>query len=209
MKIKLVKGLSYSLVVATKESPIIDVPEENAQYLIDTGYFKAVDAAELPSISADTLTVIDTSSTALGKSVGDLIDGVVVHENGDVTGTIKYVKEYKDFSSNVEEQSGNYFPFKLTKSGSKVTIKKNGAETRKDINFPDDNTFVFRVASSDKFEVIVDGESIVTLNFSSATIQGAEYIMSLKELKAAAASKGIDITGLSKKEDIAARLANS
>ncbi len=208
MKVKLVRGLSYSLVVATKTNPIVDVSEEDAQYLIDTGYFEAVDS-ESPSISADILTVIDTSDTVLGKSAGDLIDGVVVHENGDVTGTIKYVKEYKDFSSNAEEQSGNYFPFKLTKSGSKVTIKKNGTETRKDVDFPDDNTFVFRVANSDKFEVIVDSESVVTLNFSSATIQGTEYIMSLKELKAAAASKGIDITGLSKKEDIAARLANS
>lgn len=47
-----------------------------------------------------------------------------------------------------------------------MTFKKNGAETKKDIPFEKDN--VFRITKTDKFEVLVDNESIVTFDFSSA-----------------------------------------
>lgn len=48
-----------------------------------------------------------------------------------------------------------------------MTFKKNGEETKKDIAWEAMN--VFRVIKTDTFEVIVDGESVVTFNFAKAT----------------------------------------
>lgn len=42
-----------------------------------------------------------------GKTVEDLQENVVVNKNT-ITGTLKYVDDYTGFSSNVEEQTGNY-----------------------------------------------------------------------------------------------------
>lgn len=48
-----------------------------------------------------------------------------------------------------------------------MTFKKNGEETKKGIAWEAMN--VFRVTKTDTFEVIVDGESVVTFNFAKAT----------------------------------------
>ena len=50
-----------------------------------------------------------------------------------------------------------------------MTFKKNGEETKKDIAWEANN--VFRVTQTDTFEVLVDGDSIVTFNFEKATFQ--------------------------------------
>ena len=44
----------------------------------------------------------------LGKAVNELQRDVVIADN-EVTGTLKYIDGYVGFSSNVSEQSGNYF----------------------------------------------------------------------------------------------------
>lgn len=92
-----------------------------------------------------------------------------VLDDGTVTGTFKHVTGYTGFSSLEEEQEGYYFPFRLTKTGTTMTFKKNGAETKKDIPWEADN--VFRVTKMDTFEVLVDGTSVVTFNFAQATFQ--------------------------------------
>lgn len=89
-------------------------------------------------------------------------------EDGTVLGTLKHVTGYTQFNEAVPaEQEGYYFPFKLTKTGTKMTFKKNGVETKKDITWEAMN--VFRVTASDTFEIIVDGVSVVTFNFAQAT----------------------------------------
>lgn len=91
-------------------------------------------------------------------------------EDGSVIGTLKYVTGYTGFNSEVPaEQEGYFFPFKLTKTGTTMTFKKNGEETKKDIAWEADN--VFRVTKDDIFEVLVDGVSAVTFNFAKATFQ--------------------------------------
>lgn len=73
-------------------------------------------------------------------------------------------------SANVtEEQSGYYFPFHLTKTGTNMTFKKNGETTKDKIAFDPD--IVFRVSKDDTFEVIVDEESVVTFNFAGAVFE--------------------------------------
>ena len=106
----------------------------------------------------------------MGKQVSELVgDDLKVYANGAVTGTFHYVSDYTEFSSTPEEQSGYYFPFHLTKTGSKMTFKKNGSPTKQDIAFDPD--IIFRVTKTDAFEVLVDNQSVVTFNFSGATFE--------------------------------------
>lgn len=95
---------------------------------------------------------------------------IKIDENGKVTGTFHKVTGYTEFNpSNPSEQSGYFFPFSLTKEGTTMTFKKNGAATKENIPFEKDN--VFRVTKTAKFEVLVDDESVVTFDFSSATFE--------------------------------------
>ena len=91
-------------------------------------------------------------------------------DDGSVLGSFKKVSGYTGFSDNPGEQSGYYFPFKLEKTGEKMTFKKNGVTVKDEIGWEEDN--VFRVTSTDTFEVIVDGTSVVTFNFKKAQFEG-------------------------------------
>lgn len=71
--------------------------------------------------------------------------------------------------SNQEEQQGYYFPFLLKKKGSTMTFRKNEEESKTGIQWEENN--VFRVEKNDRFEVLVDGESVVTLNFEKAIFE--------------------------------------
>ena len=50
-----------------------------------------------------------------------------------------------------------------------MTFKKNGSETKKDIAF--DKDIIFRTEKTDKWEVLVDNESVVKLNFANAEFE--------------------------------------
>lgn len=119
-------------------------------------------------IGSDILTIPSQGQTLYGKRVSSLIeDGMKVYEDGTVDGTFKHVTGYTGFNSEVPaEQEGYYFPFRLAKTGTKMTFKKNGAAVKEDIPWETDN--VFRVTASDTFEVLVDGASVVTFNFAQA-----------------------------------------
>ena len=93
----------------------------------------------------------------------------MVKADGSVVGTFHHVTGYSEFSSIPGEDSGYYFPFHLTKTGSKMTFKKNGSPTKQDIAF--DSDIIFRVTKTDTFEVLVDGQSVVKFNFSGATFE--------------------------------------
>lgn len=80
-----------------------------------------------------------------------------------------YVSDYTEFSSTPEERSGYYFPFHLTKTGSKMTFKKNGSPTKQ--NIPFDADIIFRVTKDDTFEVLVDDSSVVKFSFTGATFE--------------------------------------
>ena len=122
-------------------------------------------------IASDILTIPSQGQTLYGKRVSSLVgDDIKVFEDGTVTGTLKHVTGYTGFNeSDPEEQEGYFFPFRLTQTGTTMTFKKNGEETKKDIAWEADN--VFRVTASDTFEVLVDGSPVVTFNFSKATFQ--------------------------------------
>lgn len=119
-------------------------------------------------IGSDTLTLFPGSKTLLGKQVSELVgDDLTVKADGSVTGTFHHVTGYTEFSSEPDEQEGYYFPFHLTKTGTKMTFKKNGSPTKQSITFDPD--IIFRVTKDDTFEVLVDDSSVVKFNFAGAT----------------------------------------
>ena len=121
-------------------------------------------------IGSDTLTLFPGSQTLLGKQVSELVgDDLTVKADGSVTGTFHHVTGYTDFSSEPDEQEGYYFPFHLTKTGTKRTFKKNGSPTKQGITFDPD--IIFRVTKDDTFEVLVDDSSVVKFNFAGATFE--------------------------------------
>ena len=121
-------------------------------------------------IGSDTLTLFPGSQTLLGKQVSELVgDDLTVKADGSVTGTFHHVTGYTDFSSEPDEQEGYYFPFHLTKTGTKMTFKKNGSPTKQGITFDPD--IIFRVTKDDIFEVLVDDSSVVKFNFAGATFE--------------------------------------
>lgn len=112
------------------------------------------------------------SQNLLGKSVSEMIDNdISISSDGSVSGTIKYIDSFVDFNKNdPSEQKGNFFPFVLNVSGNKMTFKKNGIATKSNINF--DKDIIFRVPDKNTtFSVEVDGNPIITLNFTNATLQ--------------------------------------
>lgn len=106
----------------------------------------------------------------MGKQVSELVgDDLTVKADGSVTGTFHYVTGYSEFSSLPGEDSGYYFPFHLTKTGTNMTFKKNGSPTKE--NIPFDADIVFRVTKDDTFEVLVDDASVVKFTFTGATFE--------------------------------------
>lgn len=112
------------------------------------------------------MTLYSGGQSLLGKRVSSLVgNDLKVLADGSVVGTIKKVTGYTQFSSKKEEQSGYYFPFKLTQSGTKMTLKKNGVAGEGKEDMPFDPDIVLRVSKGDKFTVEVDDSDVITLNF--------------------------------------------
>lgn len=108
-----------------------------------------------------------------GKNASELIENISVYEDGSVEGTLKYVTGYTGFNGeDAEEQEGYFFPFILEKTGTEMTFKKNGSPAKEDIPWEASN--VFRVEKGDSFQVLVDGEEIVTFTFEKATFEEVE-----------------------------------
>lgn len=98
-------------------------------------------------------------------------DDLSVSKDGEVTGTFHYVTGFTGFSSIPTEQEGYYFPFKLTQTGTVMTIKKNGVAGEGKENMSFDPEIILRVAKNDTFSIEVDDKPIVTFTFSGATFE--------------------------------------
>lgn len=99
-----------------------------------------------------------------------MVSGAWVGENGTVTGTFHYVTGYTGFNETVSaEQEGYFFPFTLTKTGTTMSFLKNGTPGKTGIPWEANN--VFRVTPGDIFEIKVDGQKVVELNFNQATFE--------------------------------------
>ena len=133
-------------------------------------------------ISSDLLTLFPADQSLLGKTVSDLVgNDLAVRADGSVTGAFLYVTWFTEFSSEKDEQQGYYFPFHLTVTGEKMTFKKNGEISKQDLAFDPD--ILFRVDSDTTFEVLVDGQSIVTFRFDAANFEPAVKMTSASKTK--------------------------
>ena len=123
-------------------------------------------------IGSDILTLFPGSQSLLGKNVSEMVgDDLSVSKDGAVTGTFHRVTGFTDFSSEPTEQEGYYFPFKLTKTGTTMTLKKNGVAGEGKENMAFDPEIIFRVTKSDTFSVEVDNVPVVTFTFAGATFE--------------------------------------
>lgn len=63
-------------------------------------------------------------------------------------------------------------PFELKQKGQKMSIRKNGQTNPAKENMTFDPSIVLRIEStSDTFTILVDGNEVVTLKFTKATLQ--------------------------------------
>lgn len=116
------------------------------------------------------MTLYSGGQSILGKRASSLTgNDLKVLSDGSVVGTLKKVTGYTGFSSIKEEQSGYYFPFKLTKTGTTMTLKKNGVAGEGKEDMPFDPEIILRVSKEDTFTIEVDDTPVVTLNFKNVT----------------------------------------
>lgn len=113
------------------------------------------------------MNVVSGGRSLLGKRGSSLVGSdIKVLSDGTVTGTLKKVTGYTKYSDNPDEQSGYYFPVTLAKTGTTMSIKKNGTYIKQDVPYEQD--IVLRVERGDVFTIEVDDTEVVTLNFKSA-----------------------------------------
>ena len=89
----------------------------------------------------------DTISDAfLGKHVADLQSGVKFSANG-ISGTLKYIENWTDFSSLETENTGYFLAFKSALANAdKITVQLIGAKTTKGVQELDaDGIAVFHI----------------------------------------------------------------
>ena len=118
------------------------------------------------------MTLFPAGQDLLGKKASDLVgEDLCVYEDGTVEGTLKAVTGYTGFSSEEEEQSGQYFPFKLTKTGKKMSLKKNGVAAEGKENMTFDPEIILRVSKEDTWKIEVDESEVITFNFEKAVLE--------------------------------------
>ena len=91
----------------------------------------------------------DGEAGLFGKTVNELQSDVVVSDD-EVTGTLKYVDGYVDFSSNVSEQSGNYLALKIEAEPAEAeTVVELVGGTKGPVTLDDDMNIVLLIKNKD------------------------------------------------------------
>ena len=91
----------------------------------------------------------DGEAVLFGKAVNELQSNVVVADD-EVTGTLKYVNGYVDFSSNVSEQSGNYLALKIeAEPAESETVVELLGGTKGPVTLDDDMNIVLLIKNKD------------------------------------------------------------
>ena len=91
----------------------------------------------------------DGEAVLFGKTVNELQSDVVVSDD-EVTGTLKYVDGYVDFSSNVSEQSGNYLALKIEAEPAEAeTVVELVGGTKGPVTLDEDRNIVLLIKNKD------------------------------------------------------------
>ena len=118
----------------------------------------------------------DGEAVLFGKAVNELQSDMVVADD-EVTGTLKYVNGYVDFSSNTSEQSGNYLALKIDADSEDAvaTVELVGG-TKGPVTLDDDMNIVLLIKNKDtqsiKVTTIHNEESVTkTYGLSGLTLE--------------------------------------
>ena len=110
----------------------------------------------------------DGEAVLFGKAVNELQSDMVVADD-EVTGTLKYVNGYVDFSSNTSEQSGNYLALKIEAEPAEAeTVVELVGGTKGPVALDDDMNIVPLIKNKDtqSIKVTVDnGENSTTKTY--------------------------------------------
>lgn len=118
----------------------------------------------------------DGEAVLFGKTVNELQSDVVVSDD-EVTGTLKYVDGYVDFSSSVSEQSGNYLALKIEAEPAEAeTVVELVGGTKGPVTLDDDMNIVLLIKNKDTQSIKVttthNKESITkTYGLSGLTLE--------------------------------------
>ena len=118
----------------------------------------------------------DGEAVLFGKAVNELQSDVVVADD-EVTGTLKYVNGYVDFSSNTSEQSGNYLALKIEAEPAEAeTVVELVGGTKGPVALDDDMNIVPLIKNKDTQSIKVttthNEESITkTYGLSGLTLE--------------------------------------
>lgn len=119
----------------------------------------------------------------LGKQVNELISpDTSIDFLGNVTGTLNYIKGWEQFSTNVDEQSGNYFPVHIDNKYKDKPITCNG---EKETTAEDLDWVLLVKNKNSKFTFTCDGKTILTLSFTGATLAPAPVSYAATKRRAA------------------------
>ena len=119
----------------------------------------------------------DGEAVLFGKAVNELQSDMVVADDDEVTGTLKYVNGYVDFSSNTSEQSGNYLALKIEAEPAEAeTVVELVGGTKGPVALDDDMNIVLLIKNKDtqsiKVTITHDKESIEkTYGLSGLTLE--------------------------------------
>ena len=112
------------------------------------------------------------------KTVQDLCENLNI-DGDNVTGSLKYVENWTEFSNDSSENTGNFIPLffeeaKEAKKGAvKVELKGTGAKVKKPIEVdPADGLIVFQVHNKDNtLEITSEGKETRTLILEGLTLK--------------------------------------
>lgn len=108
-------------------------------------------------------------TSVFGKTVSDLQSNVVVGETS-ITGTLKYVTGYTEFSSETSEQSGNYLVLKLAVDpADAVTTVEVVGGTKGPVTLDSDMNIVLLIRNKDTQSIkvtVTKGEENVVKTYS-------------------------------------------
>lgn len=111
--------------------------------------------------------VVPGSENLFGKNVSELQENIKIRDNV-VSGTLKYVKGYNDFSSIEEEQSGNYLALKFDEATKGSTVK---VKVTKESTLTDDGIIVLRLKNTETpITVTIDDNEPQTLQLTGLTL---------------------------------------
>ena len=118
----------------------------------------------------------DGEVNLLGKTVKSLQENIVIGES-EITGTLKYVNGYVDFSSNTSEQEGNYLALKIEAEPAEAeTVVELVGGTKGPVALDDDMNIVLLIKNKDTQSIKVttthNEESITkTYGLSGLTLE--------------------------------------